>query len=440
MYGYFGATLIQAGLLAVAILAFGQITGRWIESALFFVSVALVISVWRRNQMYDWLEKRPGTTISNLPGLWVDMTERVVRRERNLIRERDEAQSVLVNLHKSLSSLDSGLVHLTAEWKINWWNAAAATLLGLRDGFDKDAVLFNLVRTPELIRYVEEGNFELPITLPSPITRGRMLEYTACPIRDTGYLLVIRDVTRFTRLERMRSDFIANVSHELKTPLTVITGYLETILDNKLVTNQGIRAVEQAVKQADRMNQLLQDLLLLSQLETTAPDPKLTHIRIRDILEHAVHEANEVKKALHREQTQIQIGALAERELLGDWNELTSAINNLVGNAVRYSADGARIELRFELRGDQGVLTVKDDGPGILPEHLPRLTERFYRVDNSHSPATGGTGLGLAIVKHILLRHGGGTLEINSKPGQGSEFLCIFPKERIAMPNTAITD
>jgi len=224
MYGYFGATLIQAGLLAVAILAFGQITGRWIESALFFVSVALVISVWRRNQMYDWLEKRPGTTISNLPGLWVDMTERVVRRERNLIRERDEAQSVLVNLHKSLSSLDSGLVHLTAEWKINWWNAAAATLLGLRDGFDKDAVLFNLVRTPELIRYVEEGNFELPITLPSPITRGRMLEYTACPIRDTGYLLVIRDVTRFTRLERMRSDFIANVSHELKTPLTVITG------------------------------------------------------------------------------------------------------------------------------------------------------------------------------------------------------------------------
>ena len=431
MYGYFGTTVIQAGLLTAAILTFGQISGRWLETTLFFVSLALVISVIRPNQMYHWLEKRPGVPISHLPGMWVDMTQRVVHRERHLIEARQAAQTQLVNLHQALSSLDAGLVHLSTEWKIDWWNAPATRLLGLRESSDTDAALFNLVRTPELIRYVEEDDFELPITLPSPIATGRMLEYTVCPIRSSGYLLVVRDVTRFTRLERMRSDFVANVSHELKTPLTVITGYLETILDNELVSNQGVRAVEQAIKQAGRMNQLLQDLLLLSQLETTAPDPKPIQIHVQDILEHAVREANELKKALQRERTQIQISQLIEADILGDWNELTSAINNLACNAVRYSADGADINLRFELRDGQGVITVKDNGPGILPEHLPRLTERFYRVDNSHSPATGGTGLGLAIVKHILLRHGG-SLEIDSQPGQGSEFRCVLPSERIA--------
>lgn len=429
MYGSFGTTLIQGALLTAAILTFGQITGRWLESSLVFISAALVISVFRRNQMYDWLERKPGAPLGNLPGMWVDMTQRVIHRERQLMRERDDAQALLVNLHQSLSSLDSGLVHLSPEWKINWWNAPASRLLGLREGYDTDAALFNLVRTPELVRFVEEGEFELPITLASPITTGRMLEYTVCPIQDSGFLLVIRDVTRFTRLERMRSDFIANVSHELKTPLTVITGYLETILDNQLVASQGVRAVEQALKQSGRMNQLLQDLLLLSQLETTAPDPKPTRVRVRDILEHGVREAIEVKNALQRTETEIQISTNDESQLLGDWNELTSAVNNLAGNAVRYSPDGARIELGFTIRAGQGILTVKDNGPGILPEHLPRLTERFYRVDNSHSPATGGTGLGLAIVKHILLRHGG-SLEIDSKPGMGSEFRCVFPKER----------
>lgn len=429
MYGSFGTTLIQGALLAGTILTAGQLSGRWLESSLVIVSALLIISVIRRNQMYDWLEKKPGTPLGHLPGMWVDMSQRVIHRERQLLRERDDVQMLLINLHQSLSSLDSGLVHLSPEWKINWWNAPASGLLGLREGYDTDAALFNLVRTPELVRFVEEGDFELPITLASPITTGRMLEYKVCPIQDSGFLLVIRDVTRFTRLERMRSDFVANVSHELKTPLTVITGYLETILDNQLVTSQGVRAVEQALKQSGRMNRLLQDLLLLSQLETTAPDPKPTQIRVSDILEHAVREANEVKNALQRETTQIHAITTSDYNLLGDWNELTSAINNLASNAVRYSPDGAVIELAFAVRNGQGLLTVRDNGPGILPEHLPRLTERFYRVDNSHSPATGGTGLGLAIVKHILLRHGG-SLEIDSNPGSGSEFRCVFPKER----------
>jgi two-component system phosphate regulon sensor histidine kinase PhoR len=228
----------------------------------------------------------------------------------------------------------------------------------------------------------------------------------------------------------MRSDFIANVSHELKTPLTVITGYLETILDNQLVSDGGVRAVEQAFKQADRMNSLIKDLLMLSQLETTEPDSDPQRIRIQDLVENAIQDAQEVKKAVNKVDTQIVTGVIPAISVLGDWNELSSALTNLTGNAVRYSHDGAHIEIDFKIRGDDGVLTIRDNGPGIPPEHLPRITERFYRVDNSHSRETGGTGLGLAIVKHILYRHGG-TLEVTSKVAQGSEFRMVFPADRI---------
>ena len=430
MYGHFGTTLIQTGLLVAGIIMFGEITGRWLESAFVFVTGALIFSVWRRNQLYRWLEKRPGEPITQIPGMWLDMTRRIQLREAELLRERDQVQGLLANLHQSLGSLDAGLVHLSPNWKIDWWNEPATELLGLRVGFDKDASFFNLVRTPELTRYVEEENFELPITLPSPIQANKQLEYTVCAIHDTGFLLVVRDVTRFKRLERMRSDFIANVSHELKTPLTVIKGYMETILDNRLVTGSGQRAIEQAAKQAQRMHSLLQDLLTLSQLETTPPDPKPIQIDVSDLLIDAERHGEEVKTVLDRPGTVIQRGPVAPLSILGDWSELSSALTNLVANAIRYSPDGSVIELSVKTRGDQAVLVVKDNGPGIPAEHLPRLTERFYRVDNSHSPTTGGTGLGLAIVKHILYRHEG-ELEIQSVMGEGAEFRCVLPATRV---------
>lgn len=431
MYGYFGTTIIQAGFLFAGIFTFGELTGYWVETTLVFVSLALVISVWRRNQLYRWLEKRPGQPLTRVPGLWLDMTRRIQKREDEITKEKDTAHQVLAGLHQSLASLDAGLVHLSNDWRINWWNKPAVQLLGLRDAFDKNASLLNLVRTPELSDYVEAGRFELPITLPSPITSGTMLEYTVCPIEKVGLLLVVRDVTRFMRLERMRSDFIANVSHELKTPLTVITGYLETILDNELVSQGGVRAVEQAFKQADRMNSLIKDLLILSQLETTEPDSNPQQIGVTELINHAIQDANEVKKAINKEMSEISVGSVSEASISGDWNELSTALMNLTGNAVRYSHNGAKIIIDFRMRGDHGVITVTDDGPGIPPDHIPRLTERFYRVDNSHSRETGGTGLGLAIVKHILFRHGG-TLEVESKVAQGSEFRLVFPPERIA--------
>lgn len=431
MYGYFGTTVLQSLFLISGILTFGQLSGHWLETALVFISAALVLSVLRRNQLYAWIESRNRTPMSGLPGMWRDMSQRIAQREKELQLAQEQAKEGLANVHQSLSSLDAGLISLSSQWRIQWWNEPASRLLGLRQGYDEEASLFNLVRTPELIRYVEDRTFELPITLPSPIASGRMLEYTVCPVKGTGVLLVVRDVTRFTRLERMRSDFIANVSHELKTPLTVIAGYLETIIDNQLVSPQGHRAIEQALKQADRMNQLLQDLLLLSQLETTAPDPKPTAIPVQDLLDQAMREANELKRALGKPNTGITVVSDSAVHLAGDWKEIASAVGNLAANAVRYCPDGSNIRLSFAIEGDHGVMTVSDDGPGIPPEHLSRLTERFYRVDNSHSPATGGTGLGLAIVKHVMLRHGG-MLDIQSTLNHGSRFRCLFPIERIS--------
>ena len=438
MYGYFGTTVIQAGLLVAGIIMFGEITGLWLESALVFITGALVFSVWRRNQLYRWLEKRPGEPITQIPGMWLDMTRRIQLREAELLKERDQVQGILANLHQSLGSLDAGLVHLSPNWRIDWWNKPATELLGLRSGFDKDAAFFNLVRTPELLEYVENEDFELPITLPSPVRSNQQLEYTVCPIHDTGYLLVVRDVTRFKRLERMRSDFIANVSHELKTPLTVIKGYMETLLDNDLVADGGQRAVQQAARQAERMHSLLQDLLTLSQLETTPPDPQPIQIDIDDLLQDAKRYGDEVKQVLHKETTTIHLDRVVPLTILGDWSELNSALTNLVANAIRYSPDGAQVTLSAQLRGEDAVIKVQDDGPGIPPEHLSRLTERFYRVDNSHSPTTGGTGLGLAIVKHIMYRHAG-DLEIRSTFGEGSEFQCILPSSRIEIPSIAKT-
>jgi len=426
MYGAFGTTVIQAALLAAAILTAGQITGYWIESSLIAVSVALIISVWRRNQMYAWLQQPAKSPMTRVPGLWFDMTKRIQLREQALVREREHIQELLANLHQSLASLDAGLISLTPGWKIRWWNETASDLLGLRSQFDEDVSLFNLVRTPELADYAESAVFDEPIILSSPIRSNSKLEYVVCPIPQSGYLLVVRDVTRFTRLERMRRDFVSNVSHELKTPLTVIKGYLETILDNQLVSDRGVRAVEQAFKQADRMATLIQDLLLLSQLETTKPEHELLPVRFADLIEHARHDGEEFAKALGKPDTRILVDGTPQGSCEGVWHELVSAITNLTNNAVRYSANGSEIRLGTAESEDNLCLYVTDNGPGILPEHLPRLTERFYRVDNSHSPHTGGTGLGLAIVKHILLRHQAG-LEIHSTPGKGSTFTCKFP-------------
>jgi two-component system, OmpR family, phosphate regulon sensor histidine kinase PhoR len=431
MYGAFGTTIIQGALVATAMFIAGQVTGFWLESALVITSIALAISVWRRNQLYQWLQQPARSPITQVPGLWFDMTKRIQLREQALVREREQVQNLLANLHQSLGSLDAGLISLTSSWKIRWWNDTASELLGLRHQFDEDVSLFNLVRTPELADYAERLVFEESITLSAPSRSGQMLEYVVCPIQESGYLLVVRDVTRFTRLERMRRDFVSNVSHELKTPLTVIKGYLETILDNQLVSDRGVRAVEQAFKQADRMASLIQDLLLLSQLETTKPQQQLLPVRFDDLLDHGFNEGSEYSRALGKTETRLSIeGTLPLLGCMGVWHELASAMTNLVTNAIRYSPDGAMIQLKG-FQNDRGVtLQVIDDGPGILPDHIPRLTERFYRVDNSHSPATGGTGLGLAIVKHILLRHRAG-LEIDSTPGKGATFSCHFPAEQV---------
>ncbi|MDY3199127.1 MAG: phosphate regulon sensor histidine kinase PhoR, partial [Pseudomonadaceae bacterium] len=304
-------------------------------------------------------------------------------------------------------------------------------LLGLRAP-DSGQHVHNLLRDPRFVEYFEQTDYREPLNIQSPLSITTWLQYDITRYGDGERLILVRDITRLHNLEQMRKDFVANVSHELRTPLTVLVGYLETMLDNAAEPqSRWIRPLQQMQHQASRMQSLLNDLLMLSRLETSdvrieerpvAIDRMLTEIR-KDALALSGERRHE-----------ITLEITSPATLKGLETELRSAISNLVYNAVKYTQDGGRIHISWS-RDDQGArLSVADNGPGIPREHLHRLTERFYRVDSSRNSTTGGTGLGLAIVKHVMMRHQG-SLQISSSPGQGSTFTCVFPPERLLDPS-----
>jgi two-component system phosphate regulon sensor histidine kinase PhoR len=255
-----------------------------------------------------------------------------------------------------------------------------------------------------------------------------VLQFQITLYGDDERLLMARDITRLHRLEEMRRDFVANVSHELRTPLTVLAGYLETYATYAdQLPPRFARGLPRMQEQTSRMQNLVSDLLLLSRLEIDRGGEDHTPLAMDALLGSVQRDAAALSAGRHT----VEVELVEPRSLLGSEQEIHSALSNLAFNAVRYTPEGSRIVLRWRSHGDGACLEVIDDGEGIDPVHLPRLTERFYRVDKGRSAATGGTGLGLAIVKHVLLRHGA-RLEIDSRPGQGARFCCLFPAERLA--------
>jgi two-component system phosphate regulon sensor histidine kinase PhoR len=313
---------------------------------------------------------------------------------------------------------------LDSQGNLEWWNRAAETLLGLKTPQDSGQSITNLLRDPRFIDYFERGSYLEPLELPSPINDRRRLQFHITRYGNREHLMLVRDVTRLFQLEQMRKDFVANVSHELRTPLTVIAGYLETLLDNvEDVNPRWLRALQQMQQQGGRMQNLLNDLLLLAKLEATDYPSDNQPVAVDLLLLSIKGDAQALSgNRMHR----ISLEADPHLRLKGSEAELRSAFSNLVFNAVKYSPKESEIRIRW-WGDEQGAhLAVQDSGPGIEARHLPRLTERFYRVDSSRASNTGGTGLGLAIVKHVLLRHRA-RLEIDSSPGQGSTFTCHFP-------------
>lgn len=389
--------------------------------------------IWHLVNLYRldrWLRRGRKASPPDAIGIWSDVLNEVYRLQQRNRKRKKRLRKILRSFQESTGAMPDGAVVLGPAGEIMWWNAAAMRLLGLHSPQDVGQRVDNLIRHPAFLAYLAGEMPEQGVEIPSPEKDTSVINLCIVRYGSDQRLLMVRDVTRLRRLERMRQDFVANVSHELRTPLTVLRGYLETLVDaDRLPAERRRQLLETMQQQTLRMERLLVDLLLLSRLEADGEQPQLQPICIPDLLAEVRNDALAMSDGRHN----IALIADSEVWLRGVRNELYSAFGNLVANAVNYTPEGGDIRIRWYADDGGAHFEVADTGEGIAPRHLPRLTERFYRVDSSRSRGTGGTGLGLAIVKHVLERHEG-RLDVSSVPGKGSTFLCTFPSSLIVHP------
>ncbi len=376
---------------------------------------------WLRNSDLSY------STVPDRSGLWGVIFARLARFVRRYDKERLSLNMSLDRLQRATSAMPEGIVILGDSDQIEWCNSAAEQHLGLSLEMDAGQHITRMVRQMQFVTYLNSGNFDKPLLLRQSRPRDMLLSLQFVPYGDKEKLLISRDITRFEKIEIMRRDFIANVSHELRTPLTVIGGFLETLLDeNKISGEMERNALELMAHQTTRMRRLVEDLLTLSRLENAQNTLCEEKVDVVKLLRGLYQEAQSLSAGRHV----ISLNLFTDIMLLGSEDELRSAFENLVSNAVRYTPEGGEISLNWAVEDKKGLFYVQDSGIGIELEHIPRLTERFYRVDRSRSRETGGTGLGLAIVKHILNRHQA-SMEITSELGIGSTFRIWFPANRV---------
>jgi len=404
----------------------------WIISGVLGIVLALLLRNHRQLlRLMRWAKAPLGTPVPDAGGLWGDAFLALHQRARLAAEARRQVQEELDRLEALTQALPEGVVILGAAQGIEWMNPRAAADLGLDPARDLGAPVTNLVREPEFVRHLGSLQHGVPLQFRR---RGRMLQIVSAPFGTGQVLLLTRDITQLERLETMRRDFVANVSHELKTPLTVVTGFIETLRDGigpgagAIAADEAAHYLDLAADQAGRMQRLIDDLLTLSALETGAPPPLEEVVDMRALLAEVREEIAVLSAGRH----DIRLEDDGPAGLRGSAAELRSACGNLASNAVRYTPPGGRIVLAWRgLPDGAAEFAVSDTGLGIESQHIPRLTERFYRVDRGRSRESGGTGLGLAIVKHVLERHQA-RLAIESRPGQGSTFRAIFPQARVA--------
>jgi two-component system phosphate regulon sensor histidine kinase PhoR len=360
-------------------------------------------------------------------GSWRPAFSAMYRRARMRVAYQRDLARTIERFQAAAEAIPDGMVVLDTANRIKWANVRARAHLGLDDRHDVGSPLMNIVRQPEFVRFLESGDLTESIVIESQRTAGVTLAIQIVPFGVEEKLLISRDITRMEAVARMRRDFIANVSHELKTPLTVISGFLETLQELDLDEKQRGRFIKLMQEQATSMQRLVEDLLTLSALESEQNPLVDEKFAIVPLMLQLSADAKSLSQGQHA--VALDIGDAAT--VSGGRDELASAFGNLVSNAIRYTPAGGKITLAWRVDGNgTGVFAVSDSGIGIAPEHVPRLTERFYRIDRSRSRATGGTGLGLAIVKHVLLRHQA-TLEIASESGKGSTFAVRLPARRV---------
>lgn len=372
-------------------------------------------------RFYMWLADGQRQAPPHSSGIWGDIFDAIYRMRKVQARQQDRLLAQLNRMQESTAALRDGVVLLDSRCALVFWNDAAGRLLGLKRHIDEHQIFTNLFRDTRFAHYYQQGDYQDPLTIISPFANHIWLEFQINVFGNNEKLMVVRDVTRLRQLEKMRTDFVANVSHELRTPLTVLKGYVETLQDQPDgLSAHWQKALVHMQEQTNRMQALIDDLTLLSRLETGSPQQAISNLSIETIAKRLQHDAQQVYPT-HR----IELEGPSDLNIKANEIEIYSAFSNLVTNALRYSLEGTTVWMRWQ-QNEQGVqFSVTDEGPGIAAVHLPRLTERFYRVDAGRNRTNGGTGLGLAIVKHALARNGG-QLIIQSTPGKGSTFTCCF--------------
>ncbi|MCE5180720.1 MAG: phosphate regulon sensor histidine kinase PhoR [Betaproteobacteria bacterium] len=429
MSGFWWRSLLTVALLAVFPLILWPIAGAAPARIVFGILLLLYLLLHLRNlkALAEWLQKPDVGTVPHGSGLW----EPVFAALYQLVRKQSDSQhnlsSALERFLLAGEAMPDGIVMLNSSGQIEWCNPVAEVQFGIKLERDRGQWMNYLIRQTQFTDYLAAHNYREPLIFRPTRNRELALSIQLIPFGDEQKLLISRDITQIERVETMRRDFVANVSHELSTPLTVIGGFLETLTDMEhLDETQTRHHLNLMLDQATRMQHLVKDLLALSKLESTHTAHREEKIDMPRLMRDLLSDAQSLSAGRHH----LQLDLATKRSLLGNEDELRSAFGNLVSNAIRYTPEGGEIKLQWEEWEGEGVFSVQDSGIGIEPQHIARLTERFYRVDRSRSRETGGTGLGLAIAKHALTRHQA-RLEIESAPGKGSTFSACFSARRL---------
>ena len=390
------------------------------------LSLYLTYHLYQMAALAAWLAQTETASLPIASGAWDEIFYALDKLVRRYKRSNSKLFSVLDRFEHAAQAIPNGIVMLNDADQIDWFNPAASRHFGLDDKTDRGQFIGYLIRQSAFHDYLSSVDYRTPLVMKSPASREMSLSVQMVPFGDKQKMLISRDVTQFEMVEAMRRDFVANVSHELRTPLTVVGGFLETFLDMRSIPPDDFyKYCDLMQQQTERMGRLVEDLLTLSGLES--PQNRLIEMPVDmvQLVESLFQDAQSLSAGRHP----INLINDSNDSLLGNADELASALGNLVSNAVRYTPAGKPITLRWGWRDDALCFSVQDAGEGIETQHIPRLTERFYRVDRGRSRETGGTGLGLAIVKHVLTRHQA-RLVIESKVGHGSCFSACFPASR----------
>lgn len=423
-----GAIGFELGLLLAVTLATGLL---WLAADLPLTgALLLVLSLYLLRQIYflwrlvRFIRRRHRLAPPFPAGLWGEVYRAVGRYQQRARKGRKRQLRFQRRFREAANSVPDALVVLNKSQEVEWANPAAAALLGVHWPAQDGRLLTEVCAQRRLAEYLDEGDYSRPLEIAAEQNQSIMLSIRVAPFgeRKRQRLVVGRDITKIYHLNMIRRDFVANASHELRTPLTVIAGFVENLLGSILTPESHRRPLSLMERQTNRMRSIIEDLLTLSRLEMDDTASNLAAVNLPQEIEQVVADARTLSDGNH----DIDVDADVDLMLIGNQSELRSAVSNLVFNAIKHTPTGSRVRVTWRDEPSGPVLQVSDNGPGIASEHIPRITERFYRIDKARSRASGGTGLGLAIVKHVLNRHDA-ELSIASDPGRGTSFTCRFP-------------